>query len=256
MSNPHASREIVICATQRCGSTLLCNDLTNNGLGRPEEWFLRLVGDFKALKDQDIMPDVIRRGSSGNGVFAVKIMANYAPVVENYLAHRCGDNADPQGLTHLVKRFAAAYWIFMARRDRVSQAVSQLMSQTTGVYHAVHSKDAGFVPGQAVVGPSEQYNADVTIADSQISAALERIDRENRWWDRFFRTHGIRPRCIVYEEILADFSHVAAIRRDLDLPDSPVVESRNLVKLGNKRSDELIADFKRRHGETATPRSR
>jgi len=251
MSEPAVSREIVICATQRCGSTLLCNDLANNGLGRPEELFLPVINNFEAHKDRDIMPDVIRRGSSENGVFAVKIMANYAPVIEDYLARQCGNVADPQGLTHIATRFAAAYWIFISRCDTVSQAVSRLMSQITGINHAVLDRESEFVPGRAMVGSSENYNADVNISDSQIRSAMAKIGDENRSWEQFFVAHGIRPRRIVYEDTLADFSHIAAIRRDLNLPESPIVETRNLLKLGNKRSDEIVAAFKMRQGEKA-----
>lgn len=246
MSAPKVFREVVICATQRCGSTLLCNDLANNGIGSPEEYFLSVARDFEAHKDRDIVADVIQRKPSENGIVAVKIMANYAAVVERYCAHRLGTLADTQALTNFAQRFAGAHWIFITRRDAVSQSVSRLMAQFTGVYHAILSKNATFVPGGSMVGSSQEYNAKVSISDSEIQAMMGQINRENGIWERFFAAHGIRPRRIVYEDTLADFSHVAAICRDLNLPDSPIIETRNLLKLGNKRSDEIVAGFKKR----------
>jgi LPS sulfotransferase NodH len=242
-----SGKKIVICATQRCGSTLLCNDLTINELGRPEEYFSHLIKNYATHKDLDLIPQIVKWGTSRNGVFAVKIMANHAPVINRYLAARAGTAAVGGHLGALAEHFAGAYWIWMTRLDLVAQAVSQLMSGVTGVYHAVVDTSSGFVPAKAMLGSSEVYNEHVSISDREISATVEKIVRENESWQEFFRGAGIVPRRVAYEDILNDFSHVRAIGNDLGFDMVEVVTSRNLVKMGNKKSSEIVQSYKAKH---------
>ena len=253
MDMPALQKEIVICATQRCGSTLLCNDFTNNGLGKPEELFLPLVNNFEGIKDRDLMPDILRRGTSENGIFAVKVMANYSETIDRYLAIKDGTKAGAPFLGSLAKRFADAYWVFITRSDTVSQAVSRLMSRLTGVSHAIVDRQSDFVPGSAMIGASENYNEAVTIEDSQIQKTIKNIEHENKTWERFFKEHSIAVRRISYEKILDNFHYIEAIRDDLGLAKAEIVNTRNLVKLGNKKSEEIVRRYNTRHGERFMP---
>lgn len=245
-------KEIVIGATPRSGSTLLCNDLTSNGLGRPAEHFLPLVKDFDRLRHQDVWQNVRRRGTSDGGIFAVKMMSNYAPLIDRHLGDRFGGTSSSRPMAHLAAHYSGAYWIYLSRLDTVSQAVSRLMSRLTGISHAIETKEAPFVPGRARLGTSEDYNTGIKLSDELIRSEMLKVDAENRTWEDFFVAHQIKPRRILYEDIVRDFSYISVIRADLKLPPAPAVESRNLLKLGNKRSDEIIADFKRRHPQRQT----
>ena len=238
-----ASQKIVICATQRCGSTLLCNDLANNGLGRPEEHFLGLINNYEANQHLDLMPNILQRGTSGTGIFAVKIMANYAPAIDRYLAARAGPEQAGPHLQALAAQFSGAYWVWMTRRDLVAQAVSQLMSRITGVNHAIVDRQDRFVPGKAMLGASESYNENVSIPDSQITATVIKIAHENKAWEVFFDRYGITPHRVAYEDILDGLSHVQAIRNDLGLATDEIVNKRNLVKLGNRKSQEIVQNY-------------
>ena len=69
--------EIILCATQRCGSTMIVEDMRNTGvLGMPEEWFIPWQKD---RSDEDLAKDLAsirRRASSQNGVCAIKVMCH------------------------------------------------------------------------------------------------------------------------------------------------------------------------------------
>lgn len=247
MNSAGRYREIVICATQRCGSTLLCNDLANNGLGRPEEHFLPLLTNGPVHKAETFMAEVMRRGTSENGTFAVKIMASYANAIDDFISRQHNITRPSQIWPNLAAQFRSAYWIFISRQDHIAQAVSRLMSQVTGINHAVLELESDFVPGRSIAGSSETYNANVALSDDQICKTVTQIEQENACWEQFFSVYGIAPRRILYEEILDDFSHIEVIRKDLDLSESALVKKRNLIKLGNTRSEKIATGFKERN---------
>lgn len=192
------------------------------------------------------MAEVMRRGTSENGIFAVKIMASYANAIDDFISRQHNRTRLSQIWPSLAAQFISAYWIFISRQDHIAQAVSRLMSQVTGINHAVLELESDFVPGRSMAGPSETYNANVALSDDQICKTLTQIEQENARWEHFFRVHGIAPRRILYEEILDDFSHIELIRKDLHLSESALVRKRNLVRLGNARSDQIVAGFKER----------
>ena len=71
-------KELVLCATQRCGSTMITEDMRNTGvLGNPQEWFLRW--NLAGVQDTDwkvALEELFARATGVNGVMAVKVMMN------------------------------------------------------------------------------------------------------------------------------------------------------------------------------------
>ncbi len=76
-----AGPSIVLCATQRCGSTLVCEDLRNNALGMAEEHFLEFVKK-PSVSGEDMVRAVAGMGTDEGGAFSVKIMASYAGAID------------------------------------------------------------------------------------------------------------------------------------------------------------------------------
>ena len=67
-------KKIVICATQRSGSTMLCKELEATAvLGRPKEVYInpKITNHSEA---EDFFNRIVTQGQSANGLFAVKIM--------------------------------------------------------------------------------------------------------------------------------------------------------------------------------------
>jgi LPS sulfotransferase NodH len=81
---------IVICAINRSGSTLVCEDLRNNDLGLTEEYVARFV-----KKDPpdgfDLAAYLRQRGTDAGGFCSLKIMANYAGRLDEYLRNAKGE---------------------------------------------------------------------------------------------------------------------------------------------------------------------
>src|SRR4030081_2160924 len=79
------SRWIVLCATPRSGSTLVCEDLRNNNLGRPEEHFLPFINQSRDTKVDEMLVALAEGSRDGSGTAAVKVMASYAGLIEGRL---------------------------------------------------------------------------------------------------------------------------------------------------------------------------
>ena len=66
---------IVVCGTQRCGSTMVCEDLHLTGvLGRPEEYFLILDPTKGDVSQQDFA--MLKKELDRQRIFGVKLMGN------------------------------------------------------------------------------------------------------------------------------------------------------------------------------------
>ena len=75
--------EIILCATQRCGSTMIVEDMRNTGvLGVPEEWFIPWDPQKTDINWAENLAGVRKRATGENGVMAIKVMANQLHNIE------------------------------------------------------------------------------------------------------------------------------------------------------------------------------
>src|SRR3954466_6617189 len=138
------TKSLLVCATPRSGSTLLCALLEGTKVaGRPQEFFERLAHSglprqpreyFEGVDDLEILallaptdpgspdpvdpiPGALADGSTANGVFAAKLM--WTHLVD--LAARLG-RAPDAALLH--ERFPAPHYVHVTREDKIAQAVS------------------------------------------------------------------------------------------------------------------------------------
>lgn len=128
-------RNYLICATQRCGSTLLCEWFDQSGvLGHPNEYLL-LWEQYSDRQEPGfwelVVQETLDRGRGDNGVFGCKVMANQFPRAVQWL--RRVDRARELGDWQVgCLAFGDPEVIWVRRRDRVRQAVSRYISLQTG----------------------------------------------------------------------------------------------------------------------------
>jgi trehalose 2-sulfotransferase len=237
--------EIILCATQRCGSTMIVEDMRNTGaLGMPEEWFIPWQKD---RSDEDLAKDLagIRRRASGpNGVSAIKVMANQLSWIENNLKQVIKPPPGPM-FFRFHKVFEKAVWVWLRRDDIVAQAVSRVMAQQTGINHAT-SGEAHFA-GKLLVGYHEDYNDRAQYNYDAILRECTAITLENLAWQRFFENFGITPLKFVYENVASDptLGHLDLVAAAVGL-DAPLTkQGRKLVKVGNARNEDFVKNFYR-----------
>lgn len=237
-----AKRRItIVCATQRSGSTMLIEDLRNNGLGNGEEYFIPFL--ISPINATSLYRRVIDRATNENQCMAVKIMANYSPTIDEIFLNMGFSGAPGALWGSMADVFQDAVWIYLQRRNIIHQAVSRVMAGRTGVSHAVANKNREYIPGGTREGRSDSYNVHVSVDHNFISQHVLNIATENAGWESFFGSNNIKPIRLAYEDIVDDPSYVNLIRADHGLPPAEVNSDRNLLKLANRRSEEIIKSF-------------
>lgn len=234
-------RKIVLCATQRSGSTMICEDMRNTGiLGLPEEYFIPWVNYKNELNYNNQFNNIQKRFSTPNGVFAVKIMADQLASIENGLTQGNINTSQEKIFPNIYNKLKDALWVYIVREDIVRQAISQLIAKKTGVNHAVANKNDSHFAGNLLKGYRDNYNYNVKYDFDQLNSFLAKIVTDNILWNRFFSDWGIKPYLIRYESNLgveprylydmADFAKVSMNKE---------VSPRKLVKLSNNKNEEL-----------------
>ncbi|MBL4811685.1 MAG: hypothetical protein JKX69_04830 [Rhodobacteraceae bacterium] len=232
------AEQIILCGTQRCGSTLIIEDMRNSGaLGNPEEWFVPWDVERENVDWALAFAGVKKRGTGKNGVFAIKVMANQLFSVDACLASFLSPRGDSD-FPHFVSAFPDAVWVKLVRQDYVAQAISRNMAQQTGVNHATAHKDDEHFAGNLVKGYKSSYNEKTVYRFGALLREVTAITLENLAWDRFFAMQGIKPLVLIYEDVIrdAELSHLDKMAKLLGINDPLVRRERAMVRLANDKN--------------------
>jgi trehalose 2-sulfotransferase len=219
-----------VCATQRSGSTLLCELLKGTEVaGVPDEFFEALrstgrprqsrqyfedptvahlaarlattdpgtpeqLGDFEGW-----FPYALQRGTSNNGVFGAKMMWNYFDDFRARLRELPGLHDAPFD-DALNAVFPKLRIVFVRRRDKVSQAVS--------LWKAIQTQQWR----DEVDQPAESSRAEY-----DYQALRHLVSELHRWdarWEDWFHATGREPVRVIYEEFVD--ARAATVGRVLD----------------------------------------
>ncbi len=251
----------LVCATQRSGSTLLCEFLRATDVaGVPDEYFERLRGTglarqprqyFEHPSVQDIalrlaptvagrseQPGefepwfryVLQRGTTPNGVFGAKMMWNYLDEFKLRMAE-LPDLGDLSFNQRLDAVFPQLKIIFIRRRDKVAQAVSLWRAIQTQQWRTESESD------------SEEVDDDGPDGDYDYRAIEHLLNELHRWdanWEDWFHATGREPIRVFYDEFTT--SRAATIGRVLDAlgVDPPEPNGKKPMK---RQADHLSEDW-------------
>ncbi|HEY3831150.1 MAG TPA: Stf0 family sulfotransferase [Acidimicrobiia bacterium] len=250
----------LVCATQRSGSTLLCELLKGTEVaGVPEEFFetLRASGlprqpreYFRDERLADVVAGLpplqfgspekagefegwftyaVQRGTSTNGVFGAKMMWNYFDDFRERIAELPGLGA-LNFTDALDVVFPKLEIVFVRRRDKVAQAVSLWKAIQTQHWRNEVEATAG----------------DGTVA-YDYRALKYLVDELHRWdarWEDWFHATGREPIRVIYEEFVD--SRAATVGRVLD---ALGIDPREPGERGpmRRQADDLSADWVARY---------
>jgi len=232
--------DIIVCATQRCGSTLFIEDMRNASvLGMPEEWFIPWNPARSDVDWKSEFEKVVSQSAGGNGISSVKVMASQLDDID-----RCFSTfvqpSDSKTFQYVAGAFKSAVWVWLSRDDVISQAISRLIAQQTSVYHATgNAKDTHFA-GNLKRGYDLNYNAASKYNFRTILQQACAIVLENLAWKRFFEVNSIKPLHFVYESVIADDSmtHLDAVADAIGYRGELLKMPRKMVKLGNAKNED------------------
>lgn len=230
----------VICTTVRSGSWMLSSALARLGTaGRPAEYFGQTLwealtnnrAELKLDSIEGFMDGVMRASTTPNGVFGTKLPANHTAM----FVRRASESArrEYRSLREaLESEFPHLRYVYLAREDKVAQAVSLYRAIMTGQWRGS--------PGPAArerlaALPYDQY---------ALERCYEDIDASRRYWEGFFKTHGITPVRVSYEDLVEEYE--PAMRRllqELGLPWHQPISEPETVRQADERSAEWIRRF-------------
>ena len=214
-----------ICSTQRSGSTLLCDLLTQSGVhGQPEEFLDIRKQVFRSLYEEaggsraQYLQWLFEHRSSPNGAFGLKLHWNQGVAFvrgarADAMAHaRMGTGL--RAVRSLARDFGDLRYVWVKRRDRVGQAVSLYRARNTNQW----------------VRPDGDPNArrpDPPFDADEIDRALRWLTRVDAGWERYFGRVGTTPFVVHYEDLAADQARVlGALGEHLGVPLPPSIAPR------------------------------
>ena len=241
---------LVVVSTQRSGSTLVCDDVEGTGvLGRPSEYYISLLQRLReghTLPLQGIRDHLANRGTTPNGVVAVKVMAGHLPAIDRmYEAVRAHAGKDRM-FPHFFGEIEGAHILRVVRKDRVAQAVSRIMAAKSQVYHRTEE------PGRfrsllgTHVSSERNRNEAFPYDESEIWKTIERIAGEERLLDRCLKQCELPVMNVLYEEIVEDRSYLHQLGDSLKVG-NVTPRPRRLQKVAGHESDRWIRRFKAAH---------
>jgi len=239
-------KKIVICAIQRCGSTMVCEDFRlTKVLGVPEEWFLpwRRINLDERNWDNELKL-LQKKHITDNEVFSIKIMANQLRQADKKLSQ--SEHYKPNdSFKYLFSAFNDAFWIRIKRNDLVEQAISNVIAMQTNIFHATKNKnDHYFSTGKLMKGYKEDYNKGLEFDYKKINEQIKRIEKEEVIWDKFFYANSLNPYILIYEDIYKNQKYLEGVSQYVDIPLPQELPSRKSVKLSNQINQEWYDRYK------------
>lgn len=241
---------IVLCATQRCGSTMVVEDMRSTGrLGLAEEYFIPWDVNKTGINWVQQFESIVANATSENSVSAVKIMANQLPVIEQCLKNASTRKLDTeQGLFPYFKSyFQGAKYVFIRRDSVVRQAISRGMSRQTGINHATANENDDHFAGNLMKGYKAEYNEKTRYEKSAVDNDVLAIVHENLVWESYFHSWGItHPLTLRYEEICKNSpAYLQRIAKycEVELPENKMPTDRKMVKLSNSKNDDWCDEY-------------
>lgn len=211
------TRSVIIAATPRSGSTLLCSLFrATDPAGRPESWFRwqnreDFTADFGLPPGsgfRTFLPAAIRAGQSPNGTFGLRLMTDNRAELMRDLRDLHGPLADRD---LIARSFGAVLFVWLARRDTLAQAISRHRAEASGLWHR---KPDG--------SPLELFGdapAPVDYDARRIAAYKSEAEADTDNWRDWFAQAAITPVRLWYEDLAHDpLAAFRALCEQLDLP--------------------------------------
>lgn len=274
------TRCYLVCATPRCGSTLLCEALEGTGLaGHPREYFEELKETgvprrpreyFWGLRSPDVLRQLphdsqldrraeqqpswnrdeydghltaaLRQGTTTNGVFGAKLMWGYFGDFLELMRGipRFGGMGDGSLLN---TAFPGLHYVFISRSDKVRQAVSLWRALQTWQWRG----DEGTNEHRQAAEQRSVYSFDA------IDHLLDQLRRHEDAWRGFFFRIGQRPLALYYEGIAGDLE--GSVARVLDTLGLEGAAQRVPLDGGmSRQSDELSESWVQNYLEDVSRR--
>lgn len=186
-----------IASTPRSGSTLLARMLSGTGAaGAPREYLNPLLlnawgrlNPGKRISLSAYLNEIESRRTSGNGAFGMKIHWRHV----KSLARKAPETVVKKLLMRHEK------FILITRKDKLRQAISYYIAESTGIFHADQQAWA------------KEFDIDEPkLSTERVLRHLADILEEERGWTDFFRRSGKPFLHVEYEDLISDYAETCS----------------------------------------------
>ncbi len=236
-------RSIVFCASQRTGSTLIADDLSNLCGGGPlnsELLYVELLRSEISQSWQGVWKSVLK-SNRVRGFVINKVMFHYVPYISTAIlggkiTKRPPIYAfSPEQFGPFFEFFRDSIWIYVQRRDIFSQAVSMYFAEMTDRWEVRPWK----TEDQRRPAPHLPYDR------TRLMQYVRAFALENTEWQKFFVHYGIEPVRVAYEDAVENYpAYLDEVMMKMQLTRSRV-RPRRLVKLGDATNDRFARSLRR-----------
>ena len=227
-------KSYIVAASYRSGSAYLCWKLWQTGLlGAPSEVLnpsgeLRaLMARFKTSSPAEYVVKLIEHRASRNGIFGMK-------------AHFHHFEAFLKEYPLFLEALSPVTFIYLARRDKVAQAVSMAKAFQTNWWSS-RKRNWWSSDGTKVPVPPLRYDR------ALIEKCMKEVEVQDAGWLQWFESNSIAPHQVIYEDLIADptvavRSIVERLGAQNDQPDEVNVPAAE--KQGDDTNEEWIERFR------------
>lgn len=227
-------RTYLLCTHMRSGSTLLGEAMYRaGGMGCPLEYFHvgfqpRFEARWAATDFDAYLAALYRHRTDPSGSFGVKLFwrdlmelcaARFPDVAELFSVDVEHHPTQADAQYGFVRRlldslFPDPHFVLLTRRDRLRQAVSQIMARDSGVFREIPSVEE--LPARRI----EPYDYET------IRRSLAYVNYCQARWEAFIVFSGVTPCRVYYEDLASDYigtvrSFLRAHGRKGDMPIAP-----------------------------------
>ncbi|WP_417628374.1 Stf0 family sulfotransferase [Pararhodobacter aggregans] len=249
----------MICIVPRSGSTLLCSLLDATGVagvpdshfhvpsldGWLEEYGLKraeFASDLDALRAA--FAAAVARGKGESDLFGLRLQRGsfgfFLAQLKRLFPGPMSDRA------RLEAAFGPMLFIHLSRPDRLSQAISRLRAEQTGLWH----RNADGSERERLAPPQDaRYDKAALIRHMALH------ETQDAAWERWFRQEGLTPLWLRYDALAKDPGQVlaqvlTALRLD---PALALSVEPPTARLSDALSRDWRDRFERESGERSTP---
>lgn len=202
---PTSYDSYVICCTPRTGSTLLCDLLSAIGIaGEPDSFFMQDVdpiwskqwglppseGKGTVHHSSAYLEAAISAGRGVSRIFGLRLMRKNLPdlmaMIDQVYPGRTSDKE------RLQAAFGRVLYIHLSRRDKLSQAISMVKAEQTGLWHIAPD---GSELERLAAPKAPEYDF------ARLRAKLDELERYDNQWVTWFSEQQIEPHMLTYETL-------------------------------------------------------
>jgi len=232
-------KKIILCSTQRSGSTMVVEDMRNSEvLGNPEEYFIKWqsLGETSDIQKEI---EILHNQGEKNDVFSIKVMASQIKKVNELLKNSTQFN-------DITELFQGAHWVYIKRNNTIKQAVSKYIASVTKINHAISDETSNHFVGNLLKGNHSEYNKNVPYDYNKIFQEYIHIRKENLFWEEFFVRFNIEPLVLEYEiySKYENYKHLYDIANHAQISEKLSIKERKLKKLSNDVNKLFVESFK------------